>query len=154
MPVSGSTFGCRAAHDPFENLDPRAARKCDLAFDEIEFVPSRPARHVDIGAKPQWIDACAYCVFKRRYGREIDDRHRLTGNVGEAKTRSMQHLRGPAQLLGAKGCKEPLDRGPALLGPQVPARGFSAFGRDDERVAFIVEVGAQPGEPPLRISMR
>src|SRR5437899_6697949 len=102
-------IGRRAADDALENLDLGIAAYRDLFADEIELVPSRPARHVEIAAKAQRMDARADGVLERGERSKIDDRNRLGGNVGEAETRRVQQFRRAAQLIGAEAGEEPLD---------------------------------------------
>lgn len=60
-----------------------------------------------------------------------------------------QHLGRPAQLVRAIGGEKPLDRRAAVFGAQVAARGLAAIPYDPQRVARLVVIGAQRGEPIL-----
>jgi hypothetical protein len=81
-------------------------------------------------------------IFDRGHGRQIDDRHDLACNVGEAEARRVQQARRPAKLVGAEVGEESLDRRAAVRCMQVAARGFTAVQFDRQRVVRVLVAGA------------
>jgi hypothetical protein len=112
----------------------------------FEFVPGRPAADVDVGAEAQRVHGCTDRAFDRTQRGEVDDRDHLARYVGEAESGRMQHPRWPAQLAGAEAGEEALDLPATCEGTQIAARRLAAIQIDDQRVADLVEPGAQPGE--------
>ena len=126
MPVSGSTLVAAQrtmrltifsrASSPIAISCPSRSNSCQAG----------QPRDVDVAAKAQRMDRRADRVFERGDRGEIDDRDDLARDIREAVARRVQHLRRPAQLVGAEGREELLDRGAALGRAQVAARGLAA----------------------------
>ncbi len=145
-PGDGIDVDRGASHDTLDHSKSRPRTDRNVLPNQVEFVPSRPAGHVDVGAKAQRIDAGAYRVLDRRYRRKVHDRDHLVRDVGEAEANGMQHPRRTSQLVSAKCGKEPLDRRAARSCAQITTSGLASIRNDGEHAACVVVSGSQPSK--------
>src|SRR5215467_9461394 len=75
---------CRTTNDALDDLELNAVADGDHTVQKLELVPGGPARHIEIGAKSQWIDGGANRRLNGGDRREIDDRYDFFGDIGKA----------------------------------------------------------------------
>src|SRR5215831_14532967 len=76
-----------AAHDALDDSRTRLRTDYDVLAEKVEFAPGRPTFHVEVTAKPQWIDRAPNHAFDGGDRGEVDDRNHLLGDVGKAMAR-------------------------------------------------------------------
>src|SRR5260370_22150295 len=118
-PRAGFHIGGGAAHDALDDSRTRLRTNCDLLAEKVEFAPGGPTFHIEVAAKPQWIDRTPNHAFDDGDRGEIDDGNHFPGGIGKTITRRAHHLREPAQFIGAEPREKSLDRGTAGGGSQI-----------------------------------
>src|SRR5258708_2573642 len=90
---AGFHIGGGAAHNVLDDSRTRLRTDRDVLAEQVEFAPCRPTFHIEVAAKPQWIDRTPNHALDGRDRGEVDDGNHLLGDVRKAMTRRGQHLR-------------------------------------------------------------
>ena len=142
----GIDLGGRATLDALDRFEPGAADR-NFAIEQAELMPGRPVADIDIAAKTQGIDRRSRRGLHRRHRGEVNDGDHFLRHIRETVALTEQHLGWPAQFLRHEAAEERFDRQPPVLAAQVAASRRAAFPLDRQRMARLVIVGVQRGQP-------
>src|SRR5258706_2103743 len=144
---AGFYIGGGAAHNALDDSRTGLRADRDVLAEKVEFAQGRPTFHIEVAAKPQWIDRTPNHAFDGGDRGEVDDGNHLLGDVRKAMTRRGQHLREPAQFIGAEPREKSLDGGTAAGGAQIATGGFRALFPEHEHLRSIVKMRIEPCQP-------
>src|SRR5260370_5183878 len=135
-----------AADDPLHHFQPDLANG-ERLVEQFEFVPSRPAADVQIGAKAQRMNRLTDDLLDGGDAAEIDDRDDLAGEIRKAVTIARENLGRALDRSGKAGCEEPLDGTPPFASFEIALCCDGAVLADGQDVVRILKVGLQSCQP-------
>ena len=123
----GIDLGCRATLDAFDRFEPGFADR-ELAADEVELVPGRPAGDMeDCRESASGLIGCSAALSTAATEARLMMETTFFATSEKLWPSPNRTLGGPRNSLGHEAAEEGLDRQPPFFGAQVAARGFAAF---------------------------